>query len=138
VLFGKHEGGGITQYLLESEKGLVLFTIRLRDIAISLSGRHTTELPNIDGDEAMSFLVKLLFSETLIDNKPTAHELLNQLNYIPLAITQAAAYMNRNRLTTTDYLSLWRRTEKDKFSLVTKEFEDSTRYRDLLNAIAAT
>jgi hypothetical protein len=88
VLFGKSGGGdGITQYLLEGEKALILFTTRLRDIAISVAGSYTIELSNMDNDKAMNFLGKLLFRGTFIDDKPTTHELLKELEYLPLAIT---------------------------------------------------
>ncbi len=40
-------------------------------------------------------------------------ELLRGLTYLPLAITQAAAYLNRNQVSIADYLGLLEGTEQD-------------------------
>jgi hypothetical protein len=65
-------------------------------------------------------------------------ELLDELTYLPLAIAQAAAYLNRNRMSIAKYLKLLQSTEQDIVTLISREFRDNTRYKESKNAVAAT
>ncbi|KAH8753288.1 hypothetical protein F5883DRAFT_632842 [Diaporthe sp. PMI_573] len=68
-----------------------------------------------------------------------APRLLEELTYLPLAIVQAAAYLNCNpHLTIQRYIDLLHGTDKDVVSLMTQEFPDDTRYRGVGNAVATT
>jgi hypothetical protein len=139
VLFGKPDaGGGISQHLPEHEKGLVLFTTRSREVAMSVAGSDIIELCEMDEHEAMSFLYKSVFQKDLLYDKSTATDLLKELTYLPLAITQVAAYLNRNQATVAEYLVLLRGTEQDITSLMSREFQDSSRYKGSQNAVATT
>jgi tetratricopeptide (TPR) repeat protein len=60
------------------------------------------------------------------------------LAHLPLAIAQAAAYLNRNSTPIQKYLRLLRNTEKDMVDLLRKEFQDNTRYKESANAVATT
>ncbi|KAH8886214.1 TPR-like protein [Thozetella sp. PMI_491] len=64
--------------------------------------------------------------------------LLCELTHLPLAIAQAAAYLNRNRSSLQRYLDLLQRPEPELVSLMSREFQDSTRYRGSQNAVATT
>jgi hypothetical protein len=65
-------------------------------------------------------------------------ELLCELMYLPLAIAQATAYLDRNRLAVADYLTLLRGAEEDMVGAMSREFHDSTRYPGSQNAVATT
>lgn len=62
--------------------------------------------------------------------------MLSQLTYLPLAIAQAAAYINKNGIAVADYLSLLVDPEEEVIDLLSKEFEDDGRYRDVKNPVA--
>ncbi|PVH98334.1 TPR-like protein [Periconia macrospinosa] len=109
ILFGTAGSHGIVDYLPESEEGMTVYTTRIMDVAVSLTR----------GDTATK-------------------ELLDELVYLPLAIAQAAAYLNRNRMTIAKYLHLLRNTEQGLVSLMSREFRDDTRYKGSDNAVAAT
>jgi tetratricopeptide (TPR) repeat protein len=64
--------------------------------------------------------------------------LLSQLTYLPLAIVQAAAYINENKIAFADYLSLLAEQEEEVIDLLSEEFEDEGRYRDVKNPVATT
>jgi hypothetical protein len=64
--------------------------------------------------------------------------LLTELEYIPLAITQAAAYINTNKSSISDYLRLLKNTEQDAVTILSTDFGDKTRYPNLPNAVAKT
>ena len=139
ILFGASgEVGGVTSYLPESENGLTLFTTRHREIAVSLAGSEIIEIPEMDYQEAESFLTRSLTQKDLLDDRAAATELLNELAFLPLAIAQAAAYLNAIQISIREYLSLLRSTEQDTVSLLSREFRDNTRYSSSRNAVAAT
>lgn len=50
--------------------------------------------------------------------------MLTELTYLPLAIVQAAAYMNENSVGPADYLSLFNEQEEDVIELLSEEFKD--------------
>ena len=135
ILYGTEHAAGIIDYLPESEKGMTVFTTRVQELAVSLTRGDVLELGSMSRLDAMNFLEK-----SLIRKNPTeeCEELLNELAYLPLAIAQAAAYLNMNRTTITRYLRLLRHTEQDTISLMSKEFRDQTRYKGSANAVAST
>jgi hypothetical protein len=88
--------------------------------------------------DATNFLEKSLIKKSLTEEREEMEELLDELACLPLAIAQAAAYLNMNRTTITKYLRLLRHTEQDTISLMSKEFRDHTRYKGSANAVAST
>ncbi len=87
--------------------------------------------------EAVGFLAKSLARKHLLEDDAITTELLDELTYLPLAIAQAAAYLNRNKNTSiADYLLLLRNTEQDMISLLSQQFRDTTHLKDSENAIA--
>lgn len=62
------------------------------------------------------------------------------LDFMPLAITQAAAYISQNapRITVLKYLHKLRSSDKDRASLLRKDFGDTRRDGTALNSIVAT
>ncbi|KAK4174671.1 kinase subdomain-containing protein [Triangularia setosa] len=128
---------GITEYLPESKKGLTLFTTRSREMAVNLAECNIVELQEMDGKGAASlFRASVIQNERIEDTALT--ELLNELTNLPLAIVQAAAYLNKNQASVPRYLSLLRGAEREIVSLISREFRDSTRYAGSQNSVAAT
>jgi tetratricopeptide (TPR) repeat protein len=132
------ESDDIYHYLPESETGVTVFTTRSMDIGISVAGSDIIELHEMDEEEAKKYLEKVIIRKELLRDEEKTAELLRELTYLPLAITQAAAYMNRNRSSIQKYLDLLRSTEEDLVSLMGREFQDNTRYRESQNAVATT
>jgi tetratricopeptide (TPR) repeat protein len=141
ILFGNETTHGIADYLPNSESGLILFTTRHQKMAVSLANNDVIEIQKMDTREATSFLEKSLIRKNLLSNDQTANviELLEELTYLPLAITQAAAYLNTNKnVSILQYLQLMRTTEQNLISLMSQEFRDNTRYTKSANAVANT
>ena len=135
VLFGET---GIRKYLPQSEMGLTIFTTRFKEIGLSLAETDLIELQEMGPQEAEEFLEASLLQEVIRDEATTT-ELLIELSYLPLAIAQAAAYLNRNQSSSVRrYLELLRGTENDMVGLLSREFQDNTRYPGSSNAVAAT
>jgi hypothetical protein len=67
-----------------------------------------------------------------------ANDLLEQLTYLPLAIVQAASFIDKNDIRLRDYISLLGNQEKRAIELLIRDFEDDGRYQDVKNPVATT
>ncbi|KAL9628943.1 MAG: hypothetical protein Q9164_007089 [Protoblastenia rupestris] len=142
VLFGTPDDSrGVADFLPESEDGLTLFTTRYRQNAVALAGKEVVDLQHMTGEEAESFLRTSLTQEDLLQDRAAVAELLTELTHLPLAIAQAAAYLNARPMSLQEYLSLLKNAEEDTISLLSREFRDETRYKGAgsgKNAVART
>jgi hypothetical protein len=76
---------------------------------------------------------ELLLSET------TSNKLLDELDYLPLAINQAATYVDYNgQVSLRTYLDLLKGSEQDMVYIMSKEMCDPTRYEKTASAVAKT
>jgi hypothetical protein len=71
---------------------------------------------------------------------PTAEvaELLERLQYLPLAITQAASYINEEDVTLARYLELLRPENADAKLLLEQDYYDPKRHPDIHNSVFRT
>ncbi|RYP33538.1 hypothetical protein DL767_004713 [Monosporascus sp. MG133] len=139
ILFGSADmPGGISGYLPESDDGLTLFTTRSREVAVSVTGSDMIDLDKMDSQEAAELLEKSLTQKVMVRDEAATAELLEELTYLPLAITQAAAYINVKQVPLAEYVELLHGTQQDIVGLMRKEFRDNTRYPGSQNAVATT
>jgi tetratricopeptide (TPR) repeat protein len=144
ILFGRREGNHgaerLIDYLPSSRHGSVLITTRTRLAAVDLSGANSIALGQLTILEATEVLETRLLPEHRheIKNRKVTNEFLGMLVCSALAIVQAAAFINKNDITLEDYISHYRAGEKDAMDLLSKEFEDQSRYRETENPIATT
>ncbi|KAI0145536.1 hypothetical protein GGR57DRAFT_506731 [Xylariaceae sp. FL1272] len=139
MLFGTPDRpGGMDQYLPQSESGLILFTTRSREVAVAVAVNDVVDLHEMSQEEATEFLKKTLINQELLRDKAAADELFRELTNLPLAIAQAAAYLNRNMISIREYLSLLNGTQQDLVSLLSRNFRDTTGYQRSDNAVATT
>jgi hypothetical protein len=109
------------------------------EVGLAVAANDVVELHEMDPQEAEDYLRKSLVRKQLLQNEAMTAELLRELTYLPLAITQAAAYLNRNgQVSVRKYRELLRGTEQDIVSLMSREFHDNTRYHGSRNAVATT
>jgi tetratricopeptide (TPR) repeat protein len=137
IFLGTDQSRGIVDYLPDSETGVVLYTTRTPEVA-ELTRGDVIELGAMDRQDAIAFLTKSMIRKDLLRNDATANELLDELTCLPLAIAQAAAYLNRNHMPVAKYMRLLRSTEQDMVALMSREFRDDTRYKGTANAVATT
>lgn len=130
---------GLREYLPESESGLIIVTTRSPDVAVAVASGSEIHLQGMGIQDATDLLATSLSHKHLLDEAQMTAMLLDELSYLPLALTQAAAYLNRNRhVSLQRYLELLRGTKQGITTLLTREFEDITRYRGSHNAVATT
>ncbi len=129
LLFGcSDKPGGINKYLQVHKDGLILFTTRSQEVAVSVAGGDMVELHEMDLQEAKRFWGESLIRKELLHDEALTTTLLGKLTYLPLAITQAAAYINIKKVPIVEYLKRLDGTEQDVINLMSKEFPDNIRY----------
>ena len=137
--------GWLKEYLPRSKQGCIVFTTRDKKAAVKLASPNIVEVPEMDEDGAVELLQKSLIDPSLLSDQQHAKALLRELTYLPLAIVQAAAYMNENSMGPADYLLLlnkqeenFNEQEENLIELLGKDFEDDWRYRSVKNPVATT
>ncbi|PVH77684.1 hypothetical protein DL98DRAFT_534619 [Cadophora sp. DSE1049] len=81
---------------------------------------------------------KCLDNPEVLGSRHDVTALLTVLAFLPLAIVQAAAYINKNGIRLLDYLSMLAQQEEDAIELLGEDFEDNWGYRNVKNPIATT
>jgi tetratricopeptide (TPR) repeat protein len=132
----------LIDYLPHSEQGAILFTTRSRKSAVDLTQSNILELNDMAKAESGQLFTRRITNSSLLNDKAAVDELLEILTYLPLALVQAAAYINSNDISVSEYTSLFRSTgtqqndaENELFS---ENFEDPSRYREMDGTIAKT
>ncbi|KAM0360984.1 hypothetical protein ACHAPK_011831, partial [Fusarium culmorum] len=99
TLYGTaQDPGGIADYIPDCEQGCILFTTRSREVAVTVAQTNIVELPEMDKKDARTLLQSSLIQKDQMQNTDLADRLLRELAYLPLAITQASAYMTINKI----------------------------------------
>ncbi|KAE8411715.1 hypothetical protein BDV36DRAFT_77864 [Aspergillus pseudocaelatus] len=124
--------------LPKSKHGSVLFTTRSYKTAVELVGRNIVTVKAMNSALAKNLLGNILIDRSLLADERATAELLQKLTYLPLAIVQAAAFINKNQMTLSEYISLHDSTEESTIDALSQNFEDEGRYEDGKNSIAAT
>ena len=87
---------------------------------------------------ATDLLRASLIDRDLVNDHETTSQLLHHLSCLPLAIVQAASYMNETEISVATYVSLLQGQESVMVELLSQDFEDEWRYAEIRNPIAAT
>ncbi|KAN0067004.1 hypothetical protein V8E54_014928 [Elaphomyces granulatus] len=122
----------------QSKYGFVLFTTRNRQLATKLVGPEVISISQMDDKTATDLLRASLIDKDLVNDHQTTSQLLRQLSCLPLAIIQAASYINETGISVATYLSLLERQENVMVELLSQDFEDEWRYVESKNPVAVT
>ena len=94
----------LCEYVPQTAQGAILYSTRSRDIGIDLSpGKDPIMVQCLQFDEAQALLGESLVRDTPEDDQ---FALFESLDYLPLAIAQAAAFMTKRRKRVSEYLNL--------------------------------
>ncbi|KAF2496773.1 hypothetical protein BU16DRAFT_560090 [Lophium mytilinum] len=126
------------QYLPGPNKGRILITSRRKDVALSLvSGDNClVHIEHLQPDEATRFFRKLLPNDPASDE--IVLELSSHLEFLPLAIKQAASSISSMSISIEVYLHNFSENEQNQQTLLQTEFRDLTRATDVSNAVILT
>ncbi|KAH7312454.1 hypothetical protein B0I35DRAFT_356677 [Stachybotrys elegans] len=127
------------QFVPTGSNGTILWTTRNRAIVKSLVGSERgMEVSHMEKDQAHQLLLKAGGQNHLIGSKiEMADELLEELQWIPLAVNQAGAYMRETSIGTKEYLARLRDGKK-RWATLEKSPFDRHRRRGVNNSILET
>ncbi|PYH43058.1 FabD/lysophospholipase-like protein [Aspergillus saccharolyticus JOP 1030-1] len=135
------EAGGkrLLDYMPQSRHGTIIWTTRDRKVATRVARKNIVTVPEMDESAASEIMRKYLTISVLTKaDESSLPTLLQELTYLPLAIAQAAAYINEMKISLTEYKKLLSDQDDNVIELLSEEFEDSGRYNDIENAVAKT
>ncbi|KAF5598248.1 kinesin light chain [Fusarium pseudocircinatum] len=139
TLYGTADApGGIDQFIPDCEHGYTLYTTRSRDVAVSVAQSNIVKLSEMDDEDAKALLRGSLTKKDQMQDTALIDKLLQKLAYLPLAITQASAYMKINEISVDEYLHLLQNTKQDMVELLSRGFRDRTHYDSSQGAVATT
>ncbi|EXK24528.1 hypothetical protein FOMG_18751 [Fusarium oxysporum f. sp. melonis 26406] len=126
-------------YLPKRRNGTILITSRSMDAAEKLTGSHKAiyRVSTMDNAQGLQLFRNKLNGDF---GRDAAADLLRALDYIPLAITQAAAYINRRapRVSVKTYLDTFRESDRKKGSLLNRDAGDLRRDETVSNSVVGT
>ena len=117
----------------------LLITTRTKDVADSL-GQSSSPISvgPFSLPEARLLLRRKVTQEVAWPPDNVVDELLTSFACIPLAITQAAAFINRNVMTIADYLRVFQTSKSERMRQLSIELQDSRRERGFPNSVFRT
>ena len=75
-------------------------------LAVKLASPKILSISDVDQRTAKEIFRKLLVEKDFLQDNHLTSALLEQLAFLPLAISQAAAYFNQNNISLANYMSL--------------------------------
>ncbi|KUM58276.1 hypothetical protein ACN42_g8885 [Penicillium freii] len=130
--------GGLKSYLPTSDQGAILFTTRSNKVAQYLATTDTIKIPELDENKATHVLRNSLVDKEVLHDTESTLKLLSRLTFLPLAIVQAASFINENGTTLAGYVELLDGQEQSAIDLLSEDFEDKGRYKSIRNPVATT
>jgi tetratricopeptide (TPR) repeat protein len=134
----KQQKERILDYFPASSHGSVLLTSRTRDAALKVVERSSIiSVEQMGAEHAVELMRKKLDCDHTHDE---ALQLTKALDYMPLAINQAAAYISHMspRCSVGDYLRALKESDESKLSLLDLNDGDLRRDREATNSIIST
>ncbi|RBR26548.1 uncharacterized protein FIESC28_00665 [Fusarium coffeatum] len=139
TLYGTaQEPGGIADYIPDCDQGYILFTTRSREVAVTVARNNILELHEMDKEDARTLLQSSVMQKDQMQDTNLADGLLHELAYLPLAITQASAYITINRISIKEYMRLLQNTDQDMVKLLSIGFRDGTHHDTAQGAVITT
>ena len=114
----------LQSYLPSNENGHILFTTRDRKTAVVLAESNVMTVVEMNEDAGIELLRTRLIKADLLNNRQDSLKLLSALTYLPLAVVQAAAYINANGISISRYIKLLEEQEEGAVALLSENFEE--------------
>ncbi|CRK23224.1 hypothetical protein BN1723_002981 [Verticillium longisporum] len=129
----------VLAYLPKTGDGKIQVTTRSMNAAEKLTGGHHSviQIPTMGQAECLQLVHT---NATFVYEKTAAEKLVQILELIPLAVTQAVAYINRRapRVSIQSYIQSFRKNEAWQGNLLTKDSGDVRRLDSASNSIVVT
>ena len=128
----------LLDYLPQNSRGLVLITTRDKRIGERLASRHASLIvPLMTVSEAKELLRSQL-EQSDSWNDEDIESLLDVLKYLPLAITQAAAFLRQYSCSLNQYLEMFQTNDSEIQGLLDEDLGDMRRDSEKQNSVIKT
>ncbi|KAM7212319.1 P-loop containing nucleoside triphosphate hydrolase protein, partial [Rhypophila decipiens] len=121
-----------------SDHGCIIFTTASSNTAEVLAPENTIQLDKLAAETALQILRSHLTNSIVANEEQEVKHLLEELSCLPLAITQAAAYIKHNKISITRYLELLSEQKEKPTKPSDKQCGEQLQYRTTDNAVALT
>ena len=132
----------LSDYLPSSLNGSIIITSRSREVLEGLVEDHNNilEVKPMEGEVAGVLLMKKLKKSPQNAIPEDVFRLVQQLDCMPLAITQAAAYINQRapRMTVSRYMKILEHDDGERMKVLQKDIRDPRRDGQASNSIITT
>jgi hypothetical protein len=115
-------------YLPTSPSGSTVFTTRSATTAKKLAESNVINIDVMYLNDAMHVLRKSLIHTRLLDEVGGVTELVKLLGQMPLALVQAASYLNETGMSISEYIILLKGSEQYIKAILGEGFQDPGRY----------
>ena len=135
---GSEQTAPLVKYLPRGSNGSTLITTRDKRVAERLTNREKAimVLPMAELEAEKLLWSKVAQEGSLDKTKPS--ELLKVLGYLPLAITQAAAYISENNIKVEEYLEAFYAEDSEIQDLLSEDLPDLRRDFESQNSVTRT
>jgi tetratricopeptide (TPR) repeat protein len=130
--------GMLAQYLPRSAHGMTLVTTRDRRVGERFAERDKPIIVLPLGIADATSMLRSRLPNRLDLSAAEVTELLEGLQYLPLAIAQAASYISEEDVTLARYLELLRPGNADAKLLLEQDYYDPKRHADIHNSVFQT
>ncbi|QPC71750.1 hypothetical protein HYE68_002502 [Fusarium pseudograminearum] len=131
------ENGSLAEFIPECVHGTILITTRNMQVGSRLlKGKRPIEVGKMDEYEATQLLRQSVHQGD--ESLEILLQLSSRLEFLPLALVQAAAFIQENCIPVDEYLELLNGSEDDLIQLLDEEFETVGRDSDTPRAVAQT
>jgi hypothetical protein len=107
-------------------------------VALRLTGNNIVNVESMKLSEARELLEASVGGKRSISDTESTERLLELLTNLPLAMKQAAAYMNTNQISATEYLEMYESSDQNMIDLSSKSFADGRCYESNQVPVAGT
>ncbi|ERF73050.1 hypothetical protein EPUS_08614 [Endocarpon pusillum Z07020] len=128
----------LVSYLPRNSKGSIIITTRDARVGERLSEREKsiTVLPLVV--QEAEHLLRSKLQQDAEWSEPDAAELLKLLGCLPLAITQAAAFISENMITVAKYTDILQASDSELTDLLSEDLQDPRRDLDAPSSVIRT
>ena len=130
----RSEQSKVAHLLPRSPNGAIIITTRNKRLAVDLAGSFV-EVPRMNEIEAKDLIESKL---GYLHNQEELHSLVAGMEYLPLALVQAAAYLQKTSITIRKYLELYKRNNSIQIRLLESHTDDLERDHEAENAVLKT
>ncbi|KAH7013689.1 hypothetical protein EDB80DRAFT_863617 [Ilyonectria destructans] len=132
-----HTDRGLGHYIPECRHGSIFVTTRNKQTGLRLTrGKPPIEVGNMDGNEAHLLLCAILENDQL--SKDETSPLSSKLEHLPLALAQAAAFIQANGTPINEYIHLLDESDSELVDRLSEPFETVGRDSETPHAVTAT